>query len=222
MKTLFSRLVIACALSSLTIGLAYAQDKDKNRPPRAEPKYHYAYRHLLPNGDQTMTENWEGSINWDTHPKRDELWVQIDNKTLLITDKTVLEQFESAFKPLWDFNLQREKYMNGYYEARGEQRGLEHSQRSIDRQIASAQRRVDRAKTDEERTEATNEIRDLQNEKSKMAGQQDAASKKLEQETKKREEFYRLREEIRAKVYVQTDKLIDQAIAKGLAEPGNP
>ena len=218
MKTLFSRIAVACVLSCLTIAVAAAQD----RPARAEPKYHYAYRHLLPDGSQTMSENWEGSLNWDTHQKRDELWVQTDNKTLLITDKAVLDKFEAAFKPLWDFNMQRPTYMNGYYEARGEQRGLERSIRSMDRQISSAQRRADRAKTDDERTAATNEIRDLQNEKSKMAGQQDAAAKKLDQETKKREEFYRQREVIRAKVYVQTDKLIDEAISKGLAHPGNP
>ncbi len=222
MKTLFSRIALACLLSSMTVAIAGAQDKDKFKVLKVEPKYHYAYRHFLPDGNENMTENWDGSINWDTHPKRDELWIQTDNKTLLITDKAVLDKFDAAFKPLWDFNLRRPEFMNGYYEARGEQRGLQHSARNIDRQIANLQRQSDRARSDDERNEIKNRISDLQKEKDSMSSQQDAAAKKLDQETKKREEFYRQREVIRAKVYSQTDKLIDEALAKGLAQPGNP
>ena len=137
-------------------------------------------------------------------------------------DKQTLSSFEADFKPLWDFNDQRDKYMNGYYDARGEQRGLMHSARAIDRQIESLQRQSDRAKSEEAKKEIAEQIKDLQKEKAGMAAQQKDADKKLEQERKKRNEFYDKREVIRRAVYLKTDKLIDDAFAKGLAKESTP
>ena len=189
---------------------------------RSEPKYHYAFRRLIENGSETQIENWDGSINWDSHPKRDELWVQKDGKNFLITDKATLDAFENDFKPLRDFNGQRTNYMDGYYKARGEERGYERSGRSLDRQISNLHRRIDRAKSDDEKSDIDKEISDLQKEKDSLGSKQKDAQKKLDAETKKREEFYTRREEIRAQVYKKTDKLIDEAFAKGLPHPGNP
>jgi hypothetical protein len=221
MKNLLVRIAIVGAMTPCLLQVGQAQDKSGWKAS-VEPKYHYAFRHVLPDGSETSTMNWDGSINWDNHQKRNELWIQRDGKTFLILDKATLDAFWADFTPLRDFNLQRSKYMDGYYEARGNQRGVEHSGRSLDRQIQSNQRRLERAKSDDEKAELKKEIQDLQNERTGLESQQKDADKKLEAETKKREEFYRKREEIRAKVYKQTDKLVDDAIAKGLAKPGVP
>ncbi len=79
---------------------------------------HYAYYHPGPDGEQMM-QNWNGTIIWNTHPSRSELWVQTGGKTLLILDKSVLEAMQKATDPLRHSTAsnskQREAELNGVY-----------------------------------------------------------------------------------------------------------
>ncbi len=218
MINLLSRLALI-ALVACVATMAPAQTKDK--PAKNDLKYRYAFRRIAPDHTETNIINWNGNINWDHHSNKDELWIGKDDKTYLITDKPTLDAFEKAFGPLRDFNLQRDKYMSGYYEARGNQRSLDRQSRGIDRQINSLQRKRDHADQDGQK-DIDDQIRDLQQQKDDYDKQSADWSKKLDAATKKRQEFYDKREDIRADVYKKIDKIIDDAFAKGLAKPGTP
>jgi len=220
MSRLLSRVaVVGLAVCFLVPTASLAQSGKKSN---YDLRYRYAYRRLGPNGSETDIMNWNGNINWDKHSKESELWIGKDSKTYLITDKSTMDAFEKAFGPLRDFNLQRGKYMDGYYEARGQQRSFDRQSRSLDRRINSLKEKRNRAKDDDARKDIDDQIQDLQKEKDDADRQAKDWSTKLDAETKKREEFYSKREDIRADVYKKIDKIVDDAFAKGLAKPADP
>lgn len=91
MKTLpikFSFSIAACACVAVLASAAVQGSKGQ---------LHYAFRHK---GLETLTINWEGSVNWDAHARPVELWVRKDGKTYLILDKATLEAMDRATGPL--------------------------------------------------------------------------------------------------------------------------
>jgi hypothetical protein len=218
MVKLLFRLALV-AFVACVVAAAPAQKKDKSS---YDLKYRYAFHRVGPDHSETDIMNWSGNINWDRHSHTDELWIGKNEKTYLITDKATLDAFEDDFGPLRAFNLQRDKYMSGYYEARGEQRSYDRQSRDVDRQISSLQRKRDRVKDNDQQKDIDEQISDLQKQKQDFDRQSADWAKKLEDATKKRQEFYDKREDIRADVYRKIDKLIDDAFAKGLTKPGTP
>src|SRR5579885_2511297 len=200
------------AVNGLAVFLAAsALAPDSAVKPAYELKYRYAYRHIAANDSDTITENWNGNIEWNLHEKRDELWIGKDDKTYLITDAATLDAFRADFQPLWDFNLQRGKYMDGYYEARSEERSVSCQGRSFDRQISKLQAQRERASDESARKDIDDQISDLTKEKSDADKQAAEWSKKLDAATKKRQEFFDKKEALRAEVYRKIDQLIDEA-----------
>jgi hypothetical protein len=105
------------ALLACAAALAGAADQG----PKAQ--LHYAFRHK---GQEMLTINWEGSVNWDTHVRLVELWVRKDGQTYLILDKATLAAMDQATEPLRHYphtgdpqsdQKAREVQRNGVYAA---------------------------------------------------------------------------------------------------------
>lgn len=166
--------------------------------------------------------NWNGSINWDNHANQDELWVQKDGKTYLITDKPTLEAFQRAMQPLREAKSLKKGVKESYYTARNQQRDVARQDHSLSRQIDSLQRRLDRAKDDSDKADYERQIKDLQNQQSALSRQSQAADKQMDAAEKKRADYEKHLDEVRTKVYAQTDKLVDAALRKGLGTLAEP
>ena len=112
-------LVVSSVLTILcAAGLAASQS--------ASHSLRYAYRCVQPEQGETLSVNWHGTIIWNKHANRDELWVQDGAKTFLILNKTVLDSMEAATVPLRKSGVtaaagtqlwheQREKERNAVY-----------------------------------------------------------------------------------------------------------
>lgn len=181
------------------------------------PKYNYALRRLTPDGSNYSYVNWNGNLNLNGAPTQDELLVEKDGKRYRITDKATLDQFEKYFEPIRKINDEKAKFMEEYGEAKGNHRAAERMGRSLDRRIQLAEEALDRARNDDERRERQQDLADLRKEKSSNDRELAEAAKRFEPLQKKREDFARRKEALRAKVYPQTDRLIEEAINKGLA-----
>ena len=209
------RIAFAGALSLCLLSTAFAQDKLGK--PKTEPKYRYILSRIKPDG-QNNWMNWEGNVNWDRKITRDELWLRRDGKTYLVTDKQTMDEFQKAFAPKMEFDKQRSKYMDGYYEAKANAKSYGKQGKGIDRQIQSAERRLEKADSEQDRAEIRDEIKRLQEEKKSLEQQANDWSKKLETESRKRDEFYEKREALRSAAYKITDRVAEEAISKGIAK----
>ena len=189
---------------------------------RSEPKYHYAFRHTGPDGEETMIMNWDGNINWDNHPNQDELWVKRDSKSYLITDKATLDAFQKDMQPLREAKSHKREMKESYFTARTQQREVARQDRSLSRQIDSLQRRLDRSTDASDKSDYERQIKDLRDQQSALSKQSEAADKQMDAAEKKRADFERHLDDVRAKVYPQIDKLIDQALKKGLGKEAVP
>lgn len=183
------------------------------------PKYSYALRRLTKDGGNYSYVNWNGNLNLNGAPKEDELLVGRDGKTWRITDKATLDAFEKYFEPIRKINDEKSKFMEEYGEAKGNYRSAERMSRSLERRISSAESAVDRARNEDERRERREDLDELRKQKEDTDREMEQASKRFEPLQQKREDFGRRKEALRAKIYPLTDRLIEDAISKGLAKP---
>ena len=66
---------------------------------QVKPVSHYAFHYVNGTTQESLQQNWNGSISWNGHAAN-ELWVQKDKAVYLITDKAVLDAMEKASRPL--------------------------------------------------------------------------------------------------------------------------
>lgn len=149
---------------------------------------------------------------------RDELIIVRNHKASVVTDGNVLTAVEQSRAPVDRLRDEHLKLRGAARDARLEQRNIERERRNLQREKQQAERNLSRA-TEDRRHDFDQTLKDIGRRERDLERKLADATSKVDAANKRVEAIDREREAAREQYYKKVERIIDDAIARGLAHP---